>query len=353
MALKLDKMKKAFQDSKRGGEFWSPDEGETRVYLMPPCRPDDTHEPTDGLNYVPVGVHFSVGKDNSMVLCLDHEKNQILNHPFVKEFLAPKGKKLDPNTICPICKALAEGRFNEEESKEQRFNMRFLWGVVPVDYTRKIGGAPVQLPLTPSPYMTGSMVFDGFMKAIVEVGDITDFESAVLVKITKAGNGIGTKYQVSADIESVRKPLKLDKAMKRLILDSIKPEGACDLFKLAANLVKSQKEIEAMITGIKVAEEEAPAEEETGPRRKPCYGLDYTEDVECKECPDVKGCAAACGVEAPATSKGKARTAPKPEPEPEAEDEQPALKGPSSGDDDEDLDKLEEQLTKMGSKKRG
>jgi len=416
MALKLDKARKAYQESKRGGDFWSPDEGETRVYLHPPCREDDTYEPTDGLNYLPLGCHYALGADlKSMAVCLDAERNKILNHPFFKEaYRKEKGGKLNLKDGCPICQAIYEGTFGEEERcKGSRYQLRYLWGVTPFDFARRIGGAAVTMSPAPSPYMTGPTVYDGFMKAIVEVGDVTDLDQVVLIKIVKTGSGLSTKYQVSPDIETVKAPLRMDKAFKRVVLEAIKPYGECDLFKVAISMVKTHGELTALTSGVKLAPEEEEEEVASeGSARPACFGRDYSEDEECLACGLVTECGEKCAEKEvapkaapkpagrpvgrpPASDKPKlppvepaepvapkvatkasskavikasAKPAPKPEPEPEPEEELEPEEAPEpepeeepeevleeapeeEANDEEDLDKLEEQLQRMSNPK--
>jgi len=293
MALKLDKAKKAYQDSKKGGEFWTPDEGETRIYLHPPCREDDNYEPTDGLNYLPIGMHYSLGDDKKgACTCLDAERNKILKHPFfLDEYRKAKGTKLDLTQACPVCQAIYEGRMGDSDSvKASRYQLRYLWGITPMDFARRIGGTATTMSPTPSPYMTGQTIYDGVMKIIVEVGDITDMESVVLVKIVRTGQGLATKYQISADIETVRTPMKMDKGFKRTVLEAIKPGGECDLWKIAASLMKTQGEISALLSGVRIAEDDE--EQPEGPAHPACFGCDYSEDEECSACGLVEKCAA-------------------------------------------------------------
>jgi hypothetical protein len=292
MGLKLDKAKKAYQDSKKGGEFWTPDEGETRIYLHPPCRDDDNYEPTDGLNYLPVGMHYSLGDDKKgSCICLDASRNKLLKHPFfLDEYRKASGTKLDLEQVCPVCQAIFEGRMGDAEAvKASRYQLRYLWGVTPLDFARRIGGAATTMSPTPSPYMTGQTIYDGVMKIIVEVGDITDMDAAVLVKIVRTGQGLATKYQISADIETVRTPMRMDKAFKRTILEAIKPGGECDLWKITASLMKTPGEITALLSGVRIAEDE---EQPEGPAQPACFGRDYSEDEECSACGLAEECAA-------------------------------------------------------------
>lgn len=377
MALKIDKMKKAYQDSKQGGEFWSPDEGETKVYLLPPCREDDKWEPTEGLNYIPIAVHFGVGRENKMIVCLDAEQNPIIRHQFVIDALKKSGKIVDKDKGCPVCKAIHDGRMGEEDAARSRFQMRFMWGVIPINYARRIGAKPADLDPKAFVYMCGKSVYDGFMKVIYEAGDITDPAGAVFVKIEKTGTGMTTKYKVSPDIESLKTPVQLPKSMKRIILDAIKLGGDCDLFKIAGGLIRGTAEVAAVLSGVKTEEEDdKEGEEEAGPVRKPCFGLDCMDDPECRACEDRVECASKCAVPVPGSGKAAAKPEAKAEPEaadepeaegeaaeePEAEgdDEAPAEEAadePEGGNgkdapaDDAELDELEAKLAAMSKKK--
>jgi hypothetical protein len=370
MAGKLDikKAKKAYEESRQGGEFWTPDEGETRIYVLPPCRENDSYEPTDGLNYIPVGVHYSVGANEQMVVCLDPQQNPIIKHPFIQEFLKKRGVVVDAEAGCPVCKAIYQGKMTEAKAAACRFQLRYVWAVMPWDHARQIGKPASKLTPAPVVYTCGRTVYDGIMKTIYEVGDITDFDSAVLVRIEKTGKELKTRYKVQPDIETLRQPVRLDKGTRRIILDAIKEEGDCDLFKVTASMIKGTAQASAVVTGIRTEEEEEVPEtsSEESESRKACFGLDCVDDAECRSCEFKVECAEACGVdvpgegsEAPAESTEEAEPEAEEEAEPEAEAEEEASgeeegeseEASTEGSGDEELDELENRLEEMGKGK--
>lgn len=290
MAFDKKKYAKAYEKHRMGGDFWNPDAGETRVLVHSPCRGDaDTYEPTDGTNFVPIAVHYKVG--GKMVVCLDAEKNPIIRHPFVVEFLKKRGIKLDSDE-CPVCREIYDGGLDEEAAADARFQMKFLWGVTPIDYKKSAADDAMVLKPRPGVLLCGKTVYEGIIKVILEEGDITNLDEAVLVKIGKEGKGLNTKYAVVADTRTLRKPLKASKALRRAVLASLKVEGDCDLFKLAANLVKSHSEVKAALSGIRV--EESDVETSGGGDEPPsCFGLDYDpgDDDECGKCGHREACA--------------------------------------------------------------
>jgi hypothetical protein len=84
-----------YKDSQqKGGEFLQFPEGETLVRIHPPCRDGDKWEPTKDVPFVPLGVHYSVGKGNNMVVSLDPDDNPIIAHPFVEAELKKQKKRL-------------------------------------------------------------------------------------------------------------------------------------------------------------------------------------------------------------------------------------------------------------------
>lgn len=251
MAVDLDKMRKSYEDQQKGGDFISLDAGETLVYIHPPCRDDDEYEPTTGLNYVPVTIHYGVGKNNAMCVSLDPEANPIIVHPFVKGFL--KQRKIKLTGECPVAEALASGEFDDEEADESRPQTRYLWGATVLGHRRssKEPWPEINESAKPGVLFVGKTVFDGIMEAFFENGDISDPDNAILLKVKKEGEKMKTKYTVSADPKCLRKAYKLPKKLRAALAKATAEGGDCDLFRVVANLVKGPAEVRALIDGVK------------------------------------------------------------------------------------------------------
>lgn len=352
MGVNLDKMRQAYEDAQKG-DLWTPDEGETLLYVHPPCRDDDKHEPTEGLCYVPVVIHYSVGRDNAAVMCLDRKENTLLDHPVIVEMLKKRGVQLGEKLECPVDKAIFKGQIAGDDAKDSRAQERWLWGVTPISFSRKFGGTHTKLPPEPTPYMCGWKVFSAIMAAFSECGDITDPDSAVLFKLQRKGTGLMTKYDgCGADLATVKSPMRLDKATRRLVREAMQPEGDCDLFAIAASFAKSEAEAQAAVTGIRVVTDEPDEPEpkaDGDATSKGCFGKDCVDDDECRACEDKAKCAAECKVPVPGGGEVPSKPA---EPEAKAADKDAA-------DDEEtakiraELDALEKKLAATAGGKKG
>jgi hypothetical protein len=234
-------------DTGGGGDIWSPDPGETIVYVHPPCRADDDHPLTAGVPYVPMEVHYQVGGSNGpMCASLDKEANPIMTHPLVRAQLKKRGVKIKKGE-CPIKKWLAEDANEVEEDRAKR-QTKWVWGVTPISF--KAPKSKKFAPIAPQPaiLMAGITIHDGIMEVLDEVGDITDYEQAVFIKITKKGSKRNNiKYTVIADPKTLRAPVKLDKEFVDMVEKALEPDGDCDLFKFAGNLFKSTGDVEKIL----------------------------------------------------------------------------------------------------------
>jgi len=250
----MKKMRGDYSKRQKSGEFWNPDVGDTVFYVCPPCRPKDKWEPTEGLNYVPVTVHYQVGKNNAMVVSLDSESNSIIDHPYVKAFLKKSKKRLTGK--CPMREWLESDEPSDDESDGSRPQTKYLWTVVPIKHRSRKGDEWTKLEQIPRPYLAGKTVYDGIMEMFFECGDITESDGAILVRVNKSGKGLKTKYKVDSDIQTLKKPMKLHSALVKKLAEALKEGGDCDLFRLVANMVKGPSEVEALLSGVKLAEDE-------------------------------------------------------------------------------------------------
>ena len=357
MPVKLDKMQEKYEEAQKG-DLWTPDEGETLLYVHPPCRDDDEHEPTDGLCYIPIRIHYSVGSDNAALLCLDQKENSIIDHPFLREELKKRGVHLSEKLECPVCKAIYEGRIAGDDAKESRAQDRSLWGVTPVSFSRKVGGTQVALPPEPTPYMCGWKIFSALMSAFSECGDITDPDSAILCKLVRKGSGLTTKYDGSGpDLRTAKNPLKLDKGMRRVVREAMRPDGDCDLFSITASFVKSEAEAQAAVTGIRVVTDEPSESEPAGsatPGGQPCFGKDCTDDAECRACEQKVDCAEKCGIAVPGGGTESVTESGGEASGPEAASTEAPATGPADDEasDDTEIAALQAKLKKLSEGKK-
>ena len=253
MAVNMKKMKGDYNKRQKSGEFWNPDAGDTVVYICPPCRSNDKYEPTEGLNYIPVTLHYQVGKNNAMVMSLDNEANPVLDHPFLKPFLKKGKKKLTGR--CPTREWLEE-EATEAEAEASRPQTKYLFNVIPIKHRSRKGDDWTKLDPQVRPFLSGKMVYDGIMEVFFDEGDITEMDGAVFVKISKTGKGLNTKYKVTADVTSLKKPVKLAPSVVKLINEALKEGGDGDLFRLVANMVKSPSDVEALLSGVQTTDDD-------------------------------------------------------------------------------------------------
>jgi hypothetical protein len=354
----MDRMRKGYDEQQKGGDFVSFDPGETLLYIHPPCREGDEWEPTTGRNYIPITVHYGIGKNKGMAVSLDTEKNAILTHPWVKKLL--KAKKVRITGDCPVAAALADGTLTDDDADEARPQTRFLWGVTVLKKRAKSSDPWNDVTPKPGVAFIGKQIFDGFMSMFFDHEDITDPKGAVLVRVKREGEKRTTKYSVVAEPGSVKKPFPLPKSLAAALSKAMEEGGDCDLFRIAANLVKGTAEVQAMLAGGKVdtdaedfdadEEDEAPKGKKGKAVEKPKGGKkapppeDDDEDEEDEDLDDLDD--EDDEEEAPPPKKGKAVEKPKgkkaPPPEDDDEDEE--------DEDLDDEDDEEEEAPKAKSK---
>jgi len=333
MGLNVGKMKKYRQEKAGGGRGFVPDEGDTRLYLAPPQAGMDEHELTDGFNFLDVGVHYGLGPTGKQGAgCLNLARNHILKHPAMLRALKEAG--VDVSGGCPVCEAL-DGTSKDDpglwatdkdQAMDKRFQSRYLWKVIAVEARKKSGDdySPAQ-PDKLQPYECGKTVYEGISGVIEDNGDITDMDDAQLVKLTRTGTGITTKYNIGLD-----RAYKPTKPQRALIMKGSEWDHESNLFAFAAkNTFVSRAEVEALLVGI-ATEESAPAD--TGDGNPECYGLMYESGSdECEKCSVVDACKVKCG-------GGSEAAKPKKEVKPKRQ------KAAEADDVDPELDELEKEL---------
>ena len=264
MGVDVNKMREDAESHQRGGDFIQLENGETLVYIHPPCRDNDTFAPTTGLPYIPVTVHYGVGKSKSMVVSLDKEKNPVIAHPFLKE--AFKAKKIRIPEVCPMAEALASGTLTDDEIDDMRPQTRFMFGMTVLGF-RKDSKSLWSMEANPKPgvYFGGKQVYDGITGVFFDYGDITDPNAAILVRLIKSGKDRNTKYEGKVHTETAKKAMVLSKGLRAKLADAMKVGGDCDLWRIVGNFLKTPAEVEALLSGAAVSgdaaefDDDAPA----------------------------------------------------------------------------------------------
>jgi hypothetical protein len=356
MAFDVDKARKYQESQQRGGDFLQFDTGDTLVYVHPGCRTDeDTFEPTTGLNFVPVVVHYGIG-GKAMAVSLDPETNPIISHPFIKANL--KKKKVRLTGECPVKEALEDGTLEGDDADNSRPQTRYMFGMTPLKYRRKSSMEWSDLEAKPSIAFVGKQIMDGILACCFDNGDISDPAAAYLLRITKEGKDRNTKYSVKAEPSSLKKPFVLPKALAAKIEKAIADGGDCDTFKIVANMIKPPDEVKALLAGVKVShdadddegEEEDDEDELPKPKTK-AKAPPADEEEEEEEAPKPKP-KAKKPTPPPADEeeeeeeeapKPKAKKKPTPPPDEEEEEEEPPAKpvlkkkpAPPADDEEED-----------------
>ena len=247
MGVDVDKMRKSAEERQTGGDFFKFEKGETKVLIHPPCREGDKWDPTKGLPYVPVTVHYKVGPKGNMIVSLDKESNPIIAHPWIQKITKKKGIELPES--CPMATALRDGTISDSAADQSRAQTRFLWGITPIAWRKSSAQQWQSLDPRPSPIMVGSQIHNGIEEQFFDHGDITEFDSAILVIITKKEEKKQVKYEVKADPASIKKPYKVDKSIRKLLAKALGEDGTCDLFKIVGNMIRSPSEVESIIAG--------------------------------------------------------------------------------------------------------
>jgi hypothetical protein len=341
MGLNVGKMKKYRQEKSNAGRGWTPDEGDTRLYIAPPQDGMSEHEMTDGFNFLDVVVHYGLGPMGKQGAgCLNPAQNPILKHPAMQKALKDAG--VDVSGGCPVCEQL-DGtskddpglwQTDKDQAMEIRRQSRYIWKIIPVEQRKSSSDdyTPAQ-PDKLLPYEVGKTVWEGICDVIADNGDITDPTDAKMIKLTRKGTGIQTKYNISLDRE-----YKPTKAQQALIMKGAKWDHESNLFTyVAQNTFVSRADLEALLAGVST-EEAAP--ESTGDGNPECYGFMFEDgSEECVQCAMADACKVKCeGGEVEPEKPKKQPAKPKREKAKPASDE-----GDGDGGDPE-LDELEKEL---------
>jgi hypothetical protein len=277
MSVNLSKLKERQSNAKEGRgsglEFFQVPAGENMIYVAYPY-------PGDELPFIEVPVHYEVGPNNNMVICLDSERNPLLKDERVLVYLEKRGIELSGE--CAVCKAAAEKKAKEVQS-------RYLWCVVPLKFRRprkkwREADDADELKL----YMCGYTVWDGIVDVFINNGDISDPNKAVLIRLVREGKGMRTKYTISADTDSVRSGgVQLSKPVRAMLREAIAEGSYGDLYKVVGNMIKSPDDVEELLDGVSMSTEEDDSSDDI----PTCFGIDYEDgDESCKACDQAVAC---------------------------------------------------------------
>lgn len=339
-----ERRNRAQSQRRTGADLWKVPEGTTKVFVLPSSRPKDKHpELVGGINWLELRLH------ERLQLCLDLEKNPILTHPEVVKMLAEKKTPvvLSKKTKCPTCGKLERGELKGKQAADNVLRIQSLWGFVPMWFLRPGSSDWQKLPFEPVVYLSGNTIYDDLTEQIAQCAasgnDPCDSKTATLMCIERTGTTFSTTdYQVRADLETVRKTLKLDKRQRQIVEDVTKVGGPCDLLRRIVDWVKTPAEMEASLAGVPVAEADDGAL--PAGARKECFGESYADDAECAACDDVNECRQLCsGGEVVTSEDSKPSEKFEDEEEDEEEDEGEDEEEDEGEDEGEDEEEDEEE----------
>lgn len=326
--IDLDRFKKAREDAAakhkdkeygdRGPGFWKPDDPAFHyVYVAPPSDDMDGFPflgGTDGMF-----VHYKVGPDNKMHVCLAEDNAVLWSEHFVNalhwtnEARREKGKpewavELEMSDGCPTCQELTdpETKYDEKKLKEMERKQVWLHNVIPWSVMDLTGGTRRDIePKLLRPWWASYKQWKGICDIITLTGDVTDPTAATLCVIKRTGKKFeDTRYELSADPATSRAPLVLPKPLRALATRTTAPGQANNLFMLAAGLVRSADSVRGLLRGGDTATKTTVSGGPDGP--PVCYSADCDpDDSDCRRCPWKVDCAAAMGVEVPPGMDGE------------------------------------------------
>jgi len=253
MGVNIDQLRNRQEEYNRKSDITAVKSGDTVYYVHPPCRDNDEDKITKDMPFLRVRVHYGVGANNNMVVCLDKKRNPILSHPFIRHFLKKRNIDISGGQ-CPVCNELNRDSIDADSSNRIRGQFKYLWGVTPIKYRLESQHKFEKVEHKQSVIMTGKTVYEGLMELFYDNGDITDPKYAILAQVRKTGKGaFHTKYKVSADNASLKKPLVLPEGFRNAVFESFKHQ--CDLFRVISDMVRDEKDISALFAGVPLEEE--------------------------------------------------------------------------------------------------
>lgn len=300
MPIDLDKMKKERAERNSGNEIWDAPEGDHKIYVCAFPRP------TDDIPYVEAKMHYGLGpKARASHMCLEPSYNKLLLNDDFLEHVAALKKSVAGG--CPTCEMIDRGESvsgNPDQSGKSQ--SRWLWIVSP-RATR--GDARAQFQPWPKDEVVGLFggfrVWDALMDQFGSSGDITDMDAAMFPRLIRTGKKMETKWEVQADVETIRKPVKLAKPFRDLIASEVRIGGKFDPLVILAGMMRERDDI------LKIHSEatEAKSEYEDKPPEAGTEGY---------KPPGKGGKVAAAAPSKPAAASGTKAVAPKPSAKPAA-----------------------------------
>lgn len=210
----------------RGAGFWKPKEGDTRFRLLYGWTGSDTY-------FVDVATHYNVGPKKRAITC--------------SKYTSQLTKKSKGN--CWLCSVALELGSGDAEAKalarDLKPQTRYLMNV----YLRPTEAEPGGLKIAQFPKGVHDTIFKFIMDE--EIGDITDPQTGMDIKLTRTGTNLDTKYTVIVIPKET--PLhKSEEEAEKILHD--RP----DLTKFMKLL--SPKQMEAVFSGEDAEDEEAAEE---------------------------------------------------------------------------------------------
>jgi len=151
--------------------IWTPGKGTNKIRILPSWNPDETP-----VFYKEVAYHYSVGPDESIVMCPQRMAGKrCFICEQVKELKKAKGKGAKK------AKAIIE---------KVRAKGRILYNIV--DLNDKKAGIQV--------FISGPKIFKELLSMVIDedIGDISDPKEGFDIKIIREGEGLDTEYRVRA-----------------------------------------------------------------------------------------------------------------------------------------------------------
>lgn len=336
MAVDISKMKRDRQE-KEGGVEWAPKEGDNLLYIAPPIYDNDEFP------YVEVSIHYQITGDRGRWgVCLDTDRNPVMMDNRVQDFLKDRGIAVKKGKHCAVCKKIERENLwdtDKDAAMAIRPQPKFIFNVIPwahrADATEEWGQIKHD---TVRPYLTPKTVWGEICDLFFEEGNLTDPESAILIRILRTGKGIQTRYTIKLDSESLRDHLNIGKAAKAVLRESTKPGSDCDpYFWIASKTIPADELQEIVENGASNADRDADKgkkADKDDDGNPPCFGLDFeAEDKECVKCPVRKKCIPICAED----GNKEAKAALKSMDDGDGDDDKPK-KAKSKVEDDDDGD---------------
>lgn len=239
-ALRKDRLK-----AKGGVTKLKLEEGQTLLYICPPCHEGDPRP------YCHFKVAYGLGDDRkgNCTQFAGQQDNEILT-----SLLTRLGRTYEASREgWRRCEQIVQERGEEARS---RFKDRWAFSVVPMAF-RRSGSKPWQDHSEQKPHIMecGPTVFNPIIDKLCEMEDITDWDCATFLVVKREGTGMNTTYSVDWDIPSVTKPVKLDAEIVSAIEENCVPGGDGDPWWIPAFGSKTKQQIEE-IFGMSSDEEE-------------------------------------------------------------------------------------------------